>query len=323
MLKISVIIATYNRCKSLKDVLECLVLQDQDEDFEYEIIVVDNNSKDKTKEYVEKYFPKLDTRLKYIFESKQGKSFALNRGIIEATGEIIAFTDDDVILPHEWLKNIKKYFVFFPNISGLAGKVLPKLICPKPFWLSLNGEYILKGVLSYYDHGDKAFILNNKEKPFLGANMALRSHIFKKYGLFNEEFKKINGFFSGTSMLTEDTEYYYRIKEAGEKILYAPDVIVEHIFDENRMNKSYFKYWYFRTGICAALVNDQKNFKKCIFLPFWLLKSIAKNLIKSVCNYMILNFKKAFYYEIQFYFDLGQIWGYLKKAKNENCNYCS
>lgn len=81
---ISIIISTYNRCESLKDTLDSLLNQEIDGSFDYEVIITDNNSKDKTKEVVESCKEKFNGRLRYLFEPQQGKSYALNRAIKES-----------------------------------------------------------------------------------------------------------------------------------------------------------------------------------------------------------------------------------------------
>src|SRR3990167_2999593 len=92
---LSVIIATYNRCENLKEALRTLYQQENDGTFDYEIIVIDNNSKDQTREVVESFIAKEGLKVRYIFEPIQGKVYALNTGITHAKGEIVAFTDDD------------------------------------------------------------------------------------------------------------------------------------------------------------------------------------------------------------------------------------
>ena len=105
---ISIIIATYNRRSHLILTLESLLKQQTDASFEYEVIVVDNNSNDATKTAVESEFSKWNGRLKYFLEPNKGKSYAMNKGINESKGQIIAFTDDDVIVDPRWLLNIVK-----------------------------------------------------------------------------------------------------------------------------------------------------------------------------------------------------------------------
>lgn len=316
MLEISVIIATHNRCESLKETLKSLLRLEKDGFLNYEIIIADNNSHDKTKEVVENFIPQFHGKLRYTFEPLQGKSHALNTAIQEAEGRIIAFTDDDVVVDQNWLKNIERYFNQYPDIGGLAGRLTPRLTCKKPSWLELEGNYVLKGGLNFYDHGDKVFYIENKSKPFLGANMALRKEVFERHGLFNENIPKIHN----RLLIYEDTEFYRRIKEKGEKVIYAPDVVVEHIFDETRINKKYFRYWYFNAGISAALVDHPGTVRYFLNFPRWLIRETVENFLRFFLNYVKFDAVKAFYYETQFYFNLGQARGYLKKSYYENSN---
>ena len=307
MRKISVIVATYNRCHQLKNFLNSLVNQEFDKSFDYEVIIVDNNSTDDTKSVVTGFMNQFNGKLKYLLERRQAQAYALNKGIKEACGEIIAINDDDVILCKDWLKNINKYFKLYPDIAAIGGKILPKFECKVPPWLTLNQPYLLKGALNYYDYGNKAFEID-KDKQFLGANVAIRSDVFKKHGLLSEKITK----HGNRILIFPDTEFYHRIKNRGEKIMYAPDVFVEHVFDESRINKRYFKRWYYYTGISSVFVYPPKKAKKIFRIPLWLFKRTCFHFLKSLVFWFKNQKAKSFFHEVQFYFDLGQMRGYLK-----------
>src|SRR5437762_3176643 len=97
MQKISAIVCTYNRCESLRDTLTALKQQHLRNGSSLEILVVDNNSRDLTKKVVSEAAKESGWPIRYVFESRQGKSSALNRGIREAAGEFLVMTDDDMI----------------------------------------------------------------------------------------------------------------------------------------------------------------------------------------------------------------------------------
>src|SRR5215468_10996481 len=103
---ISVVVCTYNRAHLLVDTVQALSVQDIPPNLNWEMVLVDNNSNDKTAELISELSVKFPAPLRYIFESQQGQSFARNRGIAEARGEIIAFTDDDVIPEKNWISYI-------------------------------------------------------------------------------------------------------------------------------------------------------------------------------------------------------------------------
>src|SRR3989338_5901430 len=122
---LSVIVATYNRAQTLQKTLESILNQKTLGAFDFEIILVDNNSNDNTKEIVEALKKKAGGRLRYFFEPKQGKAFAINKGIGEAKGEILAFTDDDAVVDELWLWNIFECFKVH-RCDGLCGRILPE-----------------------------------------------------------------------------------------------------------------------------------------------------------------------------------------------------
>jgi glycosyltransferase involved in cell wall biosynthesis len=80
------------------------------DDLPWECILVDNNSDDSTRSVFEEVEKHYESKIRYVFEEKRGLSHARNRGIKEARGEIIAFTDDDVIVDKYWIQNIGKAF---------------------------------------------------------------------------------------------------------------------------------------------------------------------------------------------------------------------
>ena len=100
-MKFSIVIATYKRADILGDTLKSLAALKSEAP--WEVIVVDNNSPDRTRAVVESLIPTFPVPLIYAFEREQGRSAALNRGFELARGEIIVTTDDDVRVEFGWL----------------------------------------------------------------------------------------------------------------------------------------------------------------------------------------------------------------------------
>ena len=119
---ISVIICTFNRCEMLALTLESFTRIETGSDFTWELIVVDNNSTDATKGVVSEFNTRLPIR--YVFESKQGLSRARNCGIAQAQGDIIVFTDDDIIVTNDWLNEITNALKAFSHVDLLFGRTL-------------------------------------------------------------------------------------------------------------------------------------------------------------------------------------------------------
>src|SRR5208283_4613883 len=103
---VSVILCTYNRCRLLPTALNSLALSRVPAELAWEVLVVDNNSRDGTREVVEHFCRQHPGRFRYLLEAELGKSHALNAAIREARGGILAFVDDDVRVEPAWLANL-------------------------------------------------------------------------------------------------------------------------------------------------------------------------------------------------------------------------
>src|SRR5690349_19001915 len=101
---ITVLVCTFNRREDLRELLTSALRQETDGSFTYEILVVDNNSDDGTRELIEGLIAEGHNAVRYLFERRQGKSFALNTGLGAARGAIYLVADDDLVLPPGYLR---------------------------------------------------------------------------------------------------------------------------------------------------------------------------------------------------------------------------
>ena len=104
-MKTTVILCTYNRCESLAKVLASAACLELPKSVDWEVLVVDNNSSDGTGEVVEEFCRRYPGRFRYLFEPRQGKSHALNAGIREAHGDVIALNRCDEQLARQRTHN--------------------------------------------------------------------------------------------------------------------------------------------------------------------------------------------------------------------------
>jgi len=265
---ISVIICTYNRKASLHRTLSSLAGMEVPESLPWELLIVDNNSTDGTREVVTEFSEKLHGR--YIFEGKQGKSHALNRGLKEAKGDIIALTDDDVIVDKNWIKNIYKVFQE-DDISCIGGKILPHWEKSRPAWL--HGDFLLD-ILALVDLGSESKKLT---KPIIwGANMAMKYSMFEKYGYFDTTL----GHHKGKTYGSEDTKMVQTLLSGGETVLYCPDVLVYHCIPENRLKKSHFRKWVYEKGELAAIQLGPYTKRNILGIPLYIFKEVLVDGIK-------------------------------------------
>jgi len=237
-MKLTVVLCTFNRCQSLNRALESLAASDLPPDTAWEILVVDNNSTDKTRDVAESFCSKYPSHFRYVFEPTPGKSNALNRGIWEARGDVLAFTDDDVIVEPIWLWNLTAH-LDGKEWAGAAGPVRPQRNLELPSWVPCNERYGLSP-LTLFDPGLDAGPLF--ESPF-GANMAYQKRVFDLYGGFRTDLGP--GIGGNTPQKSEDSEFGRRVLAAGEHIRYEPSATVYHAQSPGRLQRSYFLHWWF------------------------------------------------------------------------------
>jgi len=286
-MKMSVVVCTYNRCESLKRTLKGFSEVVYPEGYSWELVLVDNNSKDETKMIAEEFKEESGFNVKYVFEAKQGLSYARNRGINHSKGEIIAFTDDDVMVDRYWLSNIERAFEEH-DVSCVGGKILPVWEIPKPKWLKHDLHYML----ALLDYGDKPFYL--KSPIIWGANFSVKADIFGKYGGFDTHLGRIPGrLFAG-----EETEFVRRILNKGEKILYDPNAVVYHYISGDKISKRYFRKWKYDQGILRASLRGNSKHKSYLGIPYNPMTYLVKNALLFFKDTRYL-WQKRFLYELR------------------------
>ena len=237
-MNITVILCTYQRCNSLKKALQSVAGSVLPSAVEWEVLVVDNNSTDGTPQVVEEFSRRYPGRFRYLFEPKPGKSFALNSGIREAHGDVLAFMDDDVTVEPTWLQKLTAVLES-DDWAGIGGRILPEQDFTPPRWLSLSGPHDA-APLALWERGLTAMSLF--EPPF-GTNMAFKRRVFEQYGGFRTDLGPRPD--SKDPQKSEDSEFSRRLLAGGERLYYEPAAVVYHPVLEERVCKQYFLRWWF------------------------------------------------------------------------------
>lgn len=237
-MKITAIVCTYNRCESLAKTLNSMATSVLPQSIEWEVLVVDNNSNDGTRACAEEFCRRDPAHFRYLFEPRPGKSYALNSGIREAYGDVLAFTDDDVIVDANWLASLTQS-LSDGKWSGVGGRTFAEKSFVPPRWIPRNGLYAL-APFAVFDRGDSGCEL--KEAPF-GNNMAFRKAMFEKHSGFRTDLGPRFG--SNGPQKSEDSEFGTRLLEAGEHFYYEPRAVVYHAVPESRVRREYFLDWWF------------------------------------------------------------------------------
>jgi glycosyltransferase involved in cell wall biosynthesis len=248
-MKFSVVIATYNRADELFKTLESLSRLQVAEP--WEVVIVDNNSSDNTKDVVLQASSNFPVPLRYFFEPQQGRSAALNTGIKAAQGEIIATTDDDVRLEEDWLSNADRALQSL-GCDYLGGKALPIWSGQRPAWLPAERS-IHWAVIALLDYGPKPLPLVDYVP--IGVNMVFRREAFERAGLWNNTI----GRKAGTLLGQEVREWCARARAANLKGFYTPDLVVHHVIPADRLTKKYFRSWFYWHGISRAILYQTKG----------------------------------------------------------------
>jgi glycosyltransferase involved in cell wall biosynthesis len=294
MTGVSVILCTYNRCRSLSNALNSLAESAMPATIDWKVLIVDNNSSDDTREVAERFCRLYPKRFQYLFEARQGKSYALNFGIREARGDVLAFVDDDVTVQTTWLQHLT-----IPLLNGewvgCGGRILPEPGFSPPPWLSLEGPLSQLGALcAYFDQGDFPKLLG---KPPVGTNMAYRKEMFEKYGGFREDL----GPRPGSELRSEDTEFGRRLMAAGERLGYVPSAVVYHEISENRVRKEFFLAWWFAFG--RGFIRETRMIPGTTEI----LKIIARIILTTPKWVLGLDSQRRFYCKCRVWYETGKI----------------
>jgi glycosyltransferase involved in cell wall biosynthesis len=248
---ISVIVPTYNRAVLLRETIESFLQMQWSPGTSYELLIVDNNSKDKTKD-VAADFMKQNSAIKYVFVEKMGASYARNEGIIRASGNIVVFVDDDIEFDKEWGRVLLETFAKYPEVCSIGGKIIPVFPEGKPQWI--NDGFL--GIYGDVKMGEEEKYFEFPGHPY-GANMSFRREIFKKVGMFNIDLgRKKNILLSN-----DETGIYYNISRSNLKVLYSPFAIVRHKVPACRAQKKWIlkrNYWQGISDVVFEQITNKK-----------------------------------------------------------------
>jgi glucosyl-dolichyl phosphate glucuronosyltransferase len=299
-MNLSVIIPTFNRSQSVVKTLECLRRQVVPADLAWEILVVDNNSRDDTEVRVKSLVASFPIPLRYVLETEQGASHARNRGIKESRADILAFTDDDVRPDPHWVESL--YATFEKHkCDGVAGKIELEWNCSRPKWLTDD----LLGFLARLDYGpDELPLINEETSPF-GPNMAFRRPVFEQIGGFNTALGP-----KGKSLTRgEEPELFQRFLHAGLRAVYQPNAIVHHVVDVRQVRKSFFRSVHFLSGRDVGRRNRGARGKELLGVPLYLIPQLSRSFGTFVHTAVTAGYRYSLRKEMTVWYFVGFILG--------------
>lgn len=247
-MKTSLVICTRNRMHSLARTLATVATQQVREP--WEVLVVDNGSEDDTRSLVDSLRGDFPVPLRLGHEARQGLSHARNRGVAEAKGELLVFTDDDVDCRPGFVQ-AHANAIHGDGHDGASGRVLPRLpddTDPTMRAILLSGP---GGPAGSYDMGDDARpILGEGQGPLLpfGANMSVRRELALALGGFRPELGVGRRLVAG-----EETDFFARALEQGARLVYRPEAVVEHRVQRDHTSAEYLERWWLGRGRAVVI----------------------------------------------------------------------
>jgi GT2 family glycosyltransferase len=246
---VTVAVCTRDRTASLKRCLDSLNLVSYPG---LELIVVDNApTNDSTERLVHEY-----PHVRYISEPRPGLDWARNRAILEAHGEIIAYTDDDVVVDPNWISSMATLFAQDAEVMAITGLVVPhELETEAQILFEKNGGFGRGFQRKWYRDRKKAARSHAGTGKFgTGANMAYRRDLFNHIGFFDPALDM------GTSTNGGgDLDMFFRVIKEGHTLVYEPSALVRHVHrhDLEGLRRQMFSWG---TGFCSYVVRNSLTY---------------------------------------------------------------
>lgn len=238
---VTVAVCTRDRPDALAQCLDALALLDGPIQ---EILVVDNAPTTGATEHIVRERP----GVRYVLEPRPGLDWARNRAITEANGEIIAFTDDDVVVDRNWVRALARLFAADPSVAAVTGAVVPlELETEAQLLFERYGGFTPHFERCWYRAGPSGARHHHVGQFGTGANMAFRRSLFDQIGGFNPALD--------VGTLTHgggDLEMFFRVLQTGRTLVYEPAAFVRH-----RHRRTYAQ-------LRAQLAADGMGFMACL-----------------------------------------------------------
>ncbi|MDA7861674.1 glycosyltransferase [Mariniblastus sp.] len=248
---VDIAICTWNRRELLANALASLCQMRVPAGVTIKVIVVDNNSTDGTSEFLKEFVSTVGDGISFeiLKESKQGHTVCRNRAIESATGDLILWTDDDIIAAENWLEQYLEFVKDDPASSFWGSVIEPEFPAGMPTWISENWNE-LKGCFADRDLGEETLGFNPGRLPY-GANFGVLTEVQKQHPFDSSLGRR------GDAVMGEDElDLFRRLLEAGHSGTWVPQAKIYHQIPASRSSQEYV-YDYF-VGQGRALVANDK-----------------------------------------------------------------
>ena len=272
-MRIEIAICTWNRCELLAQTLEGITQLIVPPDIDWSVTVVNNNSSDRTDEVITAFSGRLN--LKRLFEPVPGLSNARNRVLADTSADVIAWTDDDVLVERSWLSEMVGAVRRHPNASGFGGPIEPWFPKPPDADLMVAFPILARGFCAV-DHGIDERTLPDGEFVW-GANMAYRTARTANV-IFDTSLGPSPTSLSGS----DDAMFQHKVRASGGQIVWCPKVRVKHYVEPSRMTLPYLMKYTLGKGRENPFWMADNQSPRLYGVPRWLLREWGVTRIKSV-----------------------------------------
>lgn len=246
---ISVCICTFRRQEMLARTLDCVTSQVTAPTFSFEIVVVDNDNSRSAEDTVRNFQSTRSQDIIYDCEPERNISLARNKTIRNATGNLIAFIDDDEFPQHDWLLNMYKAYKQL-NVDGILGPVKPNFDVVPPQW-------VIRGKLCERKSLPDLSIIKTPSDTRSGNVLINRQILDLAEGPFNPVYGKSGG---------GDIDFFRRMMERGHSFAWCNEGVVYETVPQERLKRTYF--------LKRALVRGVTNAKQISLFSWSTLKSL-------------------------------------------------
>lgn len=246
-------ICTYNRADSLRCTLESVEQAwERSGSEQWEILLIDNNSTDHTPKVAEEFARRLP--LRRLYEPKQGLSHARNCALDEFRGDLLVFTDDDVLVDEGWLSAYAGVGTLLPDADFFGGRVKPMWQTRRPGWLRDESMPLIAGLLVHYDVGNVDRQLEAKDPLPFGASFGLTKELVESIGRFRPDLG-VKGNVGGRG---EEENYLSRARDRGFRGAYLASALCHHPVDTRRLSLPYLYRYGIQKGITEVRMQEKQ-----------------------------------------------------------------
>ncbi len=317
LMDLSVIICTFNRSYNLRRCFEGLARQRDADQMAWEVVLVDNNSKDETARVAARLAGTLPIPMRYVFEGEQGLSAARNRGVRESLGRYLLFIDDDILVTPRWLRSAWDAFQA-SKADAVGGRIHLDPSVRLPEWIDEE----MQGFLGHQDYGNHPCVLDGVHRYPFGGNMGVSRKAFFRVGGFDPAYgRKGEGKTRRELFKGMETHFFKRLALSGGTIVYEPAMLVYHRVEPHQLRRRYFRRIHFNAGYQKGFLDGLPAGRTVAGVPLYLLPQTARAMIKYIDQVARRGFSRAIRQEMNVGYFLGTLWGcFQRQLKHVGCD---